>query len=452
MKYSKYTVVVLDDEKNIRKSVEMVLAAEGIHTLSAHDPAQAIRTLHNHPVDLIILDIELGEIDGLSFYSSLREQGFNLPVLFISGHATPQEAAQSVKLGGFDFIEKPFDSNTLVTAVKQGLDYQDAVQSLTNADTDPDQAIIGNSTPIKQAKLQAGRVAASNASVLLAGESGTGKELMAVYIHVNSQRVNKPFVTVNCSAIPESLVESELFGHVKGAFTGAISSKKGYFELAHTGTLFLDEIADLSSSAQAKVLRVLQNGEIQKVGSEQTFIVDVRVVAGTHKDLNRLVKEGLFREDLLYRIKVVPIQLPPLRDRVSDIPLLVEYFKRQIQTQHNVHHKTFDMALITCLQDYHWPGNIRELRNLVERLLIMGPEKITLSHLPPEYRRKKEHQLNRGGSLKELRDDAERQLIIDCLKRCRGNITQAAKALELRRTYLHKRIGQLKIQKKDYFN
>jgi DNA-binding NtrC family response regulator len=308
--------------------------------------------------------------------------------------------------------------------------------------------IVGDSPAIRKVVAAAIKVARTNASVLITGESGAGKELVANCIHANSERSGEPFVKVNCSAISESLVESELFGHERGAFTGAVSSRKGLFETAHRGVIFLDEIADLAMGAQAKILRVLQNGEIQRVGSERVTTVDVRILSGTHKDLKQAVAEGRFREDLFYRLNVVPIRVPPLRERKEDIPLLVQFLMRRLGERNNLREKPVDDDVFEEFRRHDWPGNVRELQNLLERLLIMSGDRITALDLPEEFLAAPERAAI--SSLKEHRDRAEREHIIATLRRHNGNVSQSALELGVGRTYLHKRLAVLDITKKDF--
>jgi len=296
------------------------------------------------------------------------------------------------------------------------------------------------------------KVARTQANVLITGESGSGKELVANCIHANSDRAQQPFVKVNCSAIPENLIESELFGHERGAFTGAVAARKGLFEVAHRGVIFLDEIADLAASAQAKILRALQSGEIQRVGAERPTVVDVRVLSGTHKDLKVAVAEGRFREDLYYRLNVVPLRVPALRERLEDLPLLVNFLVRRLGERNNLRPKPIDDEVFEELRRYDWPGNVRELQNVLERLMVMSGERVTTLDLPEEIL----GAATRGGTsagisaLKEFRDRAERDHIIATLRRLNGKVSQAALALGVGRTYLHKRLAVLQITKKEF--
>ena len=447
------TILVLDDEKNIRKSIEIALEQEGMQVLGAHDVSSALRTLHERIVDAVIIDIQLGEIDGLTFYRKMQAEGFTAPAIFISGHATLTEAAQAVKMGAFDFLEKPFSAEKIATTVTRCLELTAMRERLRRAEeSGAPRDIVGESQAIRHVVAAALKVAPTQASVLITGESGTGKELVANIIHANSARSQGPIVKVNCSAIPDTLVESELFGYERGAFTGAATSRRGLFETAHRGTLFLDEVADLAVTAQAKILRVLQTGEIQKIGAERTMKVDVRVLSGTHKDLRQCVAEATFREDLYYRLNVVPVEVPPLRERAQDIPLLVDFFLKRLCEKNNLRTKPVDDEVMWGLQRYRWPGNVRELQNVIERALIMSGERITVRDLPEEVLVEDEASGRTGGSaLKEFRDSAERDFIIAALKRNHGNISQSAAELGVGRTYLHRRLAVLKITKKDFF-
>jgi two-component system nitrogen regulation response regulator NtrX len=447
------TILVLDDEKNIRKSIEIALEQEGIQVLGAHDVSSALRTLHERIVDAVIIDIQLGEIDGLTFYRKMQAEGFTVPAIFISGHATLTEAAQAVKIGGFDFLEKPFSAEKLAITVARCLELSAMRERLRCAEASAaPRDIVGESPAIRHVVAAALKVAPTQASVLITGESGTGKELIANIIHANSPRSQGPMVKVNCSAIPDTLVESELFGYERGAFTGAVTSRRGLFETAHRGTIFLDEVADLAPTAQAKILRVLQTGEIQKIGADRTMKVDVRVLSGTHKELRQCVAAATFREDLYYRLNVVPVEVPPLRERAQDIPLLVEFFVRRLCEKNNLRTKQIDDEVMWGLQRYRWPGNVRELQNVVERALIMSGERVTVRDLPEEVLVEDEASCRTGASaLKEFRDGAERDFIIAALKKNHGNISQSAAELGVGRTYLHRRLAVLKITKKDFF-
>ncbi len=446
------TVLVVDDEKNIRKAIELALEQEGFQVIAAADVASAVRALHERIVEVMIIDIQLGEIDGIAFFRKTQADGHGIPAIFISGHATLTQAAQAVKSGAFDFLEKPFNAEKLVVSVRRCLEMAAIKERLRLLDAYAGPAdIVGESRAIRQVIADTCKVARTQANVLIVGESGTGKELIAGSIHAQSQRSGGPLVKVNCSAIPDTLLESELFGYEKGAFTGAAGARKGLFEAAHHGTIFLDEVADLSLPAQAKILRVLQNGEIQKVGAQQTIKVDVRVLSGTHKDLKQAVADGAFREDLYYRLNVVPIRVPSLRERPEDIPLLVSFFARRICEKNHLKPKPVDEEVVLELQRYGWPGNVRELQNVLERMLIMSGESVSVRDLPEEMLQDEPDDRGKPSALKEFRDNAERDFVIATLKRNHGNVSQSALDLGVRRTYLHRRMAALKINKKDYF-
>jgi len=449
------TILVIDDEKNIRRAIEMALEAEGMSVLTAHDPASALRFLHERIVDLIILDIKLGDIDGVELYKIIQSAGFEVPTLFISGNATLTQAAEAVKIGAFDFLEKPFSAERIVVAVKRCLEFSALKERLRLSEArHGTEIVIGDSPAIKKVIAAALKVARTGASVLISGESGTGKELVANVIHAHSDRREMPFVKVNCSAIPENLIESELFGYTKGAFTGAMANKRGLFEVAHRGTIFLDEVADLSLSAQAKILRVVQNGEMQKIGSEEAITVDVRVLSGTHKDLKNQVAAGLFREDLYYRLNVVPIRVPSLKERPDDIPLLAQFFVRRVCEKSNIKGKAVDDDVLSELKRYPWPGNIRELQNVIERMVTMSGGRISLLDIPEEIGGAEDYAGNRhaGSPLREFRDQAERDFILATLRRNLGNISQSAIELGVGRSYLHRRLAVLGIAKKNWFS
>jgi DNA-binding NtrC family response regulator len=447
-------VLVLDDEKNIRHSIAIALESEGMQVIGAQDAGSALRTLHERIVDVLIIDIQLGDIDGITFFKKVQAEGLAIPAIFISGHATLTEAAQAVKIGGFDFLEKPFSAEKIAVTVSRCLEMSAIKERLrlVEARNDP-KDIVGESRAIRQLRGEILKVARTHANVLITGESGTGKELVANGIHTQSSRCDGPIVKVNCSAIPDSLLESELFGHEKGAFTGANAAKRGLFEVAHRGTVFLDEVADLSLAAQAKILRVLQNGEIQKVGSEKTIHVDVRVLSGTHKDLRQAISAGAFREDLYYRLNVVPIRAPSLRERPDDIPLLISFFANRIYEKHNLKPKVIENEVVWELQRYAWPGNVRELQNILERMLIMSGERVSIRDLPEELLAQDDPAgVDRPSALKEFRDNAEREFVIAALKKHNGNVSQSALELGVGRTYLHRRLAVLKITKRDFFS
>jgi len=448
------SVLILDDEKNIRETIKLVLEQDGIQAAVAHDIAAAMRVLGERTIDILILDICLDTLDGVSLFKKLQAEGKAPATIFISGHATLSQAAEAVRAGAFDFLEKPFSAEKIVATVRRCAEHSLLQRRLTQLEKQNHiTEIIGDSTVMKQLIADSLKVAVTDASVMIQGESGTGKELVANTIHRNSPRATGPFVRVNCSAIPETLIESELFGYDKGAFSGAINSRKGLFEQAHHGTIFLDEIADLSLSAQAKVLRVLQSGEIQKLGSHQTLKVNVRVVSATHKNLKQNVIDGLFREDLYYRLNVIPVKVPSLRDRPGDIPLLVHFISRALSEKNNLKAKVVDEEVIAEFQRYDWPGNVRELQNVLERMLIMSGDHITLDHVPDDILipDDKSPRQTAGLTLRTFRNSAEREYILSALKRNDGNVTRAAAELGVGRTYLHRRLVSFGITKSEIY-
>ena len=382
------TILVVDDEKNIRRTLRMVLEGSGFNTAEASSAEECLEQLQAAEVDLVILDVRLPGMSGIEALAKIRSEPEtrNLPVLMVSGHASVAEAVQAVQLGATDFFEKPLDRDRVLVTVRNALQtwqLQREVEQL-RADVEHRYEMIGESQVMRALFAQLEKVAPTNGRVLISGESGTGKELVARAIHRLSPRADNPFIKVNCAAIPAELIESELFGYERGAFTGAQGRKKGMFELANEGTLFLDEIGDMSASAQAKVLRALQSGEISRVGSEKAIAVDVRVLAATNKDLEAEVNEGRFREDLYFRLNVVPIESPPLRDRKNDVPLLAKGFLRDFCAENGIRNKPIDDAVLDALADRPWPGNVRELRNVVERMAILSGDRSTLDDLPAE--------------------------------------------------------------------
>ncbi|RMF67849.1 MAG: sigma-54-dependent Fis family transcriptional regulator, partial [Calditrichaeota bacterium] len=379
------TILVVDDEKNIRRSLEMICSGEGYTVKTAADGAEAMRVLNAERVDLVLLDVVMPGTDGLEVLRKIKKETPETVVIMISGNATVQNAVAATKEGAYDFIEKPISKEKLLISLKNALESR----TLQRENLELRQQIsgrfqmIGESRAMKEILEQIAKVAPTNGRVLIQGESGTGKELIARAIHENSLRKSGPFIKVNCAAIPEELIESELFGSVKGAYTGATETREGKFSLADGGTLFLDEVGDMSLKVQAKVLRVLQEGEFEKVGGQKTIKVDVRVLAATNKDLEAEVRAGTFREDLYFRLNVVPIVSPPLRRRKEDIPILVQSFIESYARENGVRSKQVSAEAMQALRNYDWPGNIRELKNMVERLMIMcAAEVIDIADLP----------------------------------------------------------------------
>jgi len=470
-------VLIVDDEKNIRRTLRMVLEGEGYAVLEANGIAEAERALKGERrVDVVLLDVKLGDDNGIDLLERIRGRaeagsgaGFDpdVPVVMISGHASIEDAVQTTRFGAFDFLEKPLDRTHVVVTVRNALERRHMALEVNRlrAEVDSRWQMLGESKVMHDLRRQIAKVAPTKSRVLITGESGTGKELIARAIHRNGPVADGDFVKVNCAAIPPELIESELFGHERGAFTGAVAKKRGLFEVANGGSLFLDEIGDMSASAQAKVLRVLQTGEFVRVGGEQTHTADCRVVAATNKNLEQAVESGAFREDLYFRLNVFPIRSPSLKDRIEDIPLLVEAFVRECCDENGFRTKTVHPAVLTRLRAYHWPGNVRELRNVVERLVIMSDDEISERDLP-EYLVSGARSTSARGrddatglgpidpaafadkSLREFREEMESQFIRYKLDEFPWNISRNDQALGIERTNLHKKLRALGIQRK----
>jgi two-component system, NtrC family, nitrogen regulation response regulator NtrX len=453
-------VLVVDDEKGIRDAVRQVLEYEEIDVQACATGSEALRLYSEFRPHLVFLDVKMQGMDGLQTLRKLRELDSRAQVVMISGHGTIQTAVDATQLGAYDFLEKPLDTDRLLLTLRNALQHVDLASENVRlkAEVHAQYEIVGSSKAIKQTIERLEKVAPTAARVLITGENGTGKELVARAIHALSPRARGPFVEVNCAAIPTELIESELFGHMKGSFTGAFADRAGKFELADGGTLFLDEIGDMSPSAQAKVLRALEEGVIARVGSGKTLAVDVRVVAATNKDLRAEIAAGRFREDLLYRLNVVPIDVPPLRARRADIPQLVEHFAGQLAQRGGLPAKSFDAEAVKRLAAHEWPGNIRELRNAVERLLILAPGSVvTLADVervaglrsgdegPGEAGGTSPADLAgapwmRAGTFEEFKQAAERTYILAKLKEHDWNVSETARTLDMPRSNLYKKI------------
>lgn len=439
------TILVVDDEVSIRRTLAGILKDEGFNVILAEDGNKAIKVVREESPDLVLLDIWMPGIDGIETLKKLKAERPQLQVIMMSGHGTIETAVQSTKLGAHDFIEKPLSLDNVLLSVNNALSLHrlEEENRLLKEKYSGWREMIGESQAMKNLKEQINTVAPSNAWVLITGENGTGKELVASLIHKNSKRSNGPFVDVNCAAIPEELIESELFGHEKGAFTGAVTSKRGKFDLANNGTIFLDEIGDMSLKTQAKILRILQEKRFERVGGNKNIQVDARVIAATNKNLMEEIKKGNFREDLYYRLNVVPFEVPSLRDRVEDISLLIEKFVTLYSRDTGGPFKTFEKSAVEAMKNYRWPGNVRELKNLVERLVIMTPgEVITLSDLPAYIigEERQGHDFEKYTSLKDARQAFEKEFIKAKLVEFDGNITKTAKAIGFERSNLHKKI------------
>ena len=437
-------ILVVDDEEGIRSTLGSILGDEGYQAASAATASEAAARLSAEAFDAVLLDLWLPDRDGLELLAELQESGFDRPVIVISGHGTVETAVKATRLGAFDFLEKPLSLERVLITVRNALEKGRLARELRRLSDRLERAepLLGNTPEMRRLKEEIRTAAPSDSRILILGENGTGKELVARQIHRLSKRASRPFVEVNCAAIPEDLIESELFGHVKGAFTGAAADRRGRFEQAHGGTLFLDEIADMSLKTQAKVLRVLQEQRFERVGGGATIQVDVRVLAATNKDLGEEIRQGRFREDLYFRLAVIPLHVPPLRERREDISLLIDHFLAFFAHELGRRLKKMDEAAMARLTGYAWPGNVRELRNLVERLMIMVPgETIGLRDLPPGIRGKEER-LPEGDSttLREARIAFEKRYIERKLAEMEGNVTRTAEALGLERSHLYRKM------------
>ena len=457
MEPSRQTILVVDDEKNIRRALRMVLEPEGYAVTEAESAEEALRLLEAEPVDLGLFDVRLPGLDGLALLARARELWRDLPIIVISGHAETTDVVEAMRRGAVDFFSKPVDRERVLVSVRNALarrTLEERVKDLSQRERRFGDEMLGESAAMERLRAEIAKVAPTQGRVLVSGESGTGKELIAQEIHRQSKRAGGPFVKVNCAAIPSELIESELFGHEKGSFSGAGARRRGQFEVAHGGTLLLDEIGDMSLAAQAKVLRALQTGEVTRVGCERAFTVDVRVVAATNKDLPAEAAEGRFREDLFFRLNVVPLRAPSLRERLDDVPLLAERFLQLATRENGMRPKPVDPEVYRRLQAHRWPGNVRELRNVCERMAIMSGDRVTVDDVPPGVGPRPAPpaaasagagpDLSRYGEvpLRELRDLVERDYILRKLEEHDWNITQAAQALGVERTNLHKKIRQ----------
>jgi DNA-binding NtrC family response regulator len=478
------TVLVVDDEKNIRRTLQLVLEGEGYKVIGAETAGSGLAVLASPdtPVDLALFDVKLPDMSGLDALERIKKDDAtkDVPVIVISGHATVNDAVQAIKLGASDFFEKPLNRERVLVSVRNVLEAAKARRALEEASQAQLQRyeMIGRSPAMQRLFHEIEKVAPTKASVLITGESGTGKELISRAIHRLSPRADGPFVKVNCAAIPRELIESELFGHEKGAFTGAQQKKRGFFEQAHGGTLFLDEIGDMDMIAQAKVLRALQSGEISRVGSEHVIHVDVRVLAATNKDLAKAVESGAFRDDLFFRLNVFPLRSPALRERIEDIPVLAESFMDQFARENGTKRKPIDADVVKALVARKWPGNVRELKNVVERMAILSGDRVTIADLPEDPHESPFGEEDQGGdpgasgaheaieddpaearptpivapggkhlTLREFREQSERQYIVDTLKMTGWNISRTAVMLGVERTNLHKKIRAYAIKR-----
>jgi DNA-binding NtrC family response regulator len=447
-------LLIVDDERSLRFSLSEWARDIGLRPIDAPGGMEALAAVLQGGVDAVLLDLKLGEEDGLQVLKRLREEDPRLPVIMLTGHGTVEQAVRATKLGAYDFILKPPDLEHLQVVIQRALEHarlRREVDHLRKASR-PEQPLLGQSAGLKQAVQKLDKIAASPTAttVLLLGETGTGKELMARYLHNRSSRADGPFIDINCSAIPEQLLESQLFGHEKGAFTDAKQFKKGLFELAHGGTLLLDEIGEMPTALQAKLLRVLEQRTFRRVGGLSDISVDVRVVAATHRDVPQLIKEGRFRQDLYYRLNTVPITMPPLRERPQDIPDLAHHFVARISKELSRPSATITPEALRALQGYDWPGNVRELRNVIERVLLLeADEEILASHLPPEILGRSSSETGAASAFEAFPTDGvrplaelERMAIEHALKVCDGNKTRAARQLGISRQTLRTKLNE----------
>lgn len=446
------TILIVDDEANIRTALSSILLDEGYKVLTAGDGETALNIIQSETLDVVLLDVWLPKMDGIATLKEIKQINANLPVVVMSGHATIQTAVQAVRLGAFDFLEKPLSIDKLLVILNNVFKLNDlsSENEALKKRVVKKYQLIGNGQLIEDLKKRISLAAPATSSVLILGENGTGKELVAREIHNQSNRANRAFVELNCAAIPEELIESELFGHEKGSFTGAHAKKRGKFDLADGGTLFLDEIGDMSLKTQAKILRILQEQTFERVGGTKPITVDVRIIAATNKNLQEEIKQGKFREDLFYRLNVIPFNLPALRDRKEDVPLLIEFFNQEYSLSNGKKPKEFTDAALKALMDYDWPGNIRELRNVVEHIIIMGAgDKVTKMDIPsyvqPCETIMAQYKLPFGVPLKDARDQFEKEYIVRKLKEFDGNISKTAENIGLERSHLHKKIKQYEI-------
>jgi two-component system nitrogen regulation response regulator NtrX len=453
-------VLVVDDEAGIRDTMRMILEYDGHECLVAGSGQEALAVAERETPDIAFVDIKMPGMDGLEVLGRLRAMNDGMPVVIISAHGTAATALEAGRLGAFRFIEKPLSKDYVLDAVREGLELANLRREnrQLKSELGVKHQLVGSSVLLKQIMDQVGRAAPTNATVLILGESGVGKELIARAIHRNSLRAKDRFVQVNCAAIPEELIESELFGHERGAFTGATEKQIGKFELADRGTIFLDEVADMSAKTQAKVLRVLQEGEVERLGSSRTIKVDVRVIAATNKDLEEEIAEGRFREDLYFRLSVIPIRVPSLRERVDDIPALVQHFVALFARENNRRPARFSPSALEALKQARWRGNIRELRNVVERLLIMSDREliepgdvravIRADARPPAAAAAASEAPGTASAatLREFKETSERAFLVEKLREHGWNISKTAEIIDTPRSNLYKKLEQYNIK------
>jgi two-component system nitrogen regulation response regulator NtrX len=440
----KRRILVIDDERSIRETLSEILTDEGYAVTAVESGEDGLRRFLEEAFDLVFLDVWLRDRDGLSLLEAADGRLSEVPVVMISGHANVETAVRAVRLGAYDFLEKPLSLERVVLTAQKAIERRDLLAEVAKfrGRRESESELLGESAPMRKLREEIARVAPTDARVLITGENGTGKELVARHIHRLSERREAPLVEVNCAAIPEDLIESELFGHSRGSFTGASEDRRGKFEEADGATLFLDEVADMSAKTQAKVLRALQEGRFTRVGGSRAIASDARVLSATNKTLAEEIRRGAFREDLYFRLAVVPIHVPPLRERTDDIPLLAGHFLREASARFGRKPKSLSAAAVEALKAYRWPGNVRELKNLIERLMILSPsEEVQREDLPSEFREGELAETAVGQApLRDARDDFERRYILAALKKNRGNVSRTAEALDLERSNLYRKL------------
>jgi two-component system nitrogen regulation response regulator NtrX len=442
------SILIVDDERGIRETLRAVLEDEGFETDAVASGEECLKAVERRAFGCVLLDVWLPGLDGLETLARMREQGTDAAVVMISGHATIETAVRATKLGAFDFIEKPLSIEKTVLTVRNALRHRELerVNAAMSAELRDEWVMVGESIGMRALRKQIALVAPTDGRVLIYGESGTGKELVARAIHARSLRAAAPFVELNCSAVPEELIESELFGHVRGAFTGATHPKRGKFELADGATLFLDEVGDMSQRMQAKVLRVLEEQRFEPLGGTTPMRVDVRVIAATNKQLEIEIEKGNFRSDLLYRLNVIPFEVPTLRERAEDIPLLIEHFNRKFSLAYNKSLKRFETEAVEALQAYSWPGNVRELRNTIERVVIMHTgARVAATDLPPLGGEEPPAAAARFSSFRDASEAHQRDFIRSKLAEAEGNVSRAAELMGMDRSHLYRRMKTLGI-------
>ncbi len=448
---SKAPILVVDDERAVQASLLAILKDEGFDAHGVSTGEECLSLLARQEFSIVLLDVWLPGMDGLTVLESIRKIAPFVSVIMISGHASIESAVRATKLGAFDFVEKPLSLEKTLLVIKNALHQRELEEENRSlrAQISRKYVMIGDSVPMQALRQQIEFAAPTNGRVLICGENGTGKELVAHLLHLRSQRSERTFVEMNCAAIPEELIESELFGHVKGSFTGASEDKEGKFSLADGGTLFLDEVGDMSPKTQAKVLRVLEEQQFTPVGGKSSVRVDVRVIASTNKDLEREIELGSFREDLYYRLNVIPFQLPPLRERKEDIPELMQHHLELFANRYGKRPPAMSSKAQEVMQAYPWPGNVRELRNVMERFIIMTPRsRIDVFDLPESVLRKTvfvSGQKEKPSSLQEAREEFEKDFILSKLAEHKGNVRQAAQSLKIERSNLYRKMKQLRI-------